>query len=536
MIATPCAKRTGCRRIVESTWTRRVKVAIWINIRLILPRGPANAMHRAGVTRVLVLGALIMQLAVLLAYSYRLYSHFDLTMDFAVFHQAWYEIAHGNLNPENTIFYRYPYTGYPFWRNHFELVMWPLALSGVLFSHSMILLAAQDVGIVGTEFLVLEWIGDIVASHEQRAGTSKSYILIGSLLSLLVNPWIYETASFDFHFETLAAPFLVLAARALWNRRFVQAWSWAGICLLFGGVVATYVVGLGISGMLSNRTRRAAWVLLAMGMGWLGMVVGIGGEMGSNLASSYGYLAHLTDPRGIGAILWGIVTHPGTVVHVLAQRRQALWQFIISEGGFGAVAPWGVGVTAAVLLANGLNVSPNFLSAAASFQNFVVFPFVLVGSVTVVLEVMRRGGSRLGLGIGVFLLGAAFMMDRSVLPGVPSEWLLVNNQAAYQLMRIHNRVPPQTEVIASQGVIGRFAGRPFAFAQFMPNQQFPVLSHDILFVLVPRQGIEAVSPSATMAVVTALKHKLHAKEVVAQAGVYAFEWRPPRGVKWIALP
>lgn len=493
-------------------------------------------MRRAGGARVIVAGALILQLGALLAYSYRLYSHFDLTMDFAVFHQAWYEIAHGNLNPKDTIFYRYPYTGYPFWRNHFELVMWPLALTGILFGHSMILLVAQDVAIVGTEYFVLEWIRDIVADHPQRVGTAKTYILIGSLLSLLANPWIYETASFDFHFEAVAAPFLVLAARALWNRRFVQAWLWAGLCLLFGGVVATYVVGLGFSAMFSKRTRRAAWVLMAMGMGWLGIVVGIGGETGSNLASSYGYLAHLADPRGIGPILWGIVAHPGTVVHVLAQRRQALWQFIISEGGIGAVAPWGVGVAAAVLLANGLNVSPNFLSAAASFQNFVVFPFVLVGSVATVLAVMRHGGRRLGLGIGVVLLVAAFMMDRAVLPGVPSEWLLVNSQAANQLMRIHNMVPPQAEVIASQGVIGRFAGRTFAFAQFMPSQQFPVRARDIFFVLVPRQGIESVSPTAAMAVVTALKQKLHAKEVAAQAGVYAFEWRPPRGVKGIALP
>ena len=39
---------------------------------------------------------------------------------------------------------------------------------------------------------------------------------LGTLVILLANPWTYETIAFDFHFEPLAALFVVLAGRDLW--------------------------------------------------------------------------------------------------------------------------------------------------------------------------------------------------------------------------------------------------------------------------------------------------------------------------------
>src|ERR1700730_10955836 len=63
-----------------------------------------------------------LQLAFFLAWSTIAYRRFTLTFDFAVYHQAWFLIAHGNLDPYNTM------QGIPFWRTHSEFLLWPLAL------------------------------------------------------------------------------------------------------------------------------------------------------------------------------------------------------------------------------------------------------------------------------------------------------------------------------------------------------------------------------------------------------------------------
>jgi hypothetical protein len=54
-------------------------------------------------------------------WSSLLYHRFALTPDFAQYQQAWYLIAHGHLNPYDTV------GNFPFWQNHGEFIMWPLA-------------------------------------------------------------------------------------------------------------------------------------------------------------------------------------------------------------------------------------------------------------------------------------------------------------------------------------------------------------------------------------------------------------------------
>src|ERR1700685_1532113 len=67
-------------------------------------------------------GILGLQLALALAWSTVQYDRFALTFDFTIFHQAWYLIAHGDLNPWSTIKLSY------FWQDHSEFIMWPVAL------------------------------------------------------------------------------------------------------------------------------------------------------------------------------------------------------------------------------------------------------------------------------------------------------------------------------------------------------------------------------------------------------------------------
>jgi len=100
------------------------------------PAGPLRRVRRIGYV---VLG---FQLAGFLVWSTILYRRFALTWDFSAYHQAWYLIAHGNLDPYNSI------ERMPFWRNDSEFAVWPLAPFYWLWPHDMLLLWLQDFGVV----------------------------------------------------------------------------------------------------------------------------------------------------------------------------------------------------------------------------------------------------------------------------------------------------------------------------------------------------------------------------------------------------
>ena len=77
----------------------------------------------ASMRRVRRIGLLLLALkfAGFCAWSSLLYHRFSLTPDFAQYQQAWYLIAHGHLNPYDTV------GNFAFWQNHGEFIMWPLA-------------------------------------------------------------------------------------------------------------------------------------------------------------------------------------------------------------------------------------------------------------------------------------------------------------------------------------------------------------------------------------------------------------------------
>ena len=60
------------------------------------------------VARRVGVGLLAVQLVVMVALSIALYRRFDLTQDYAQYAQAWYAIAHGHLNPYDSVFH-YPF-------------------------------------------------------------------------------------------------------------------------------------------------------------------------------------------------------------------------------------------------------------------------------------------------------------------------------------------------------------------------------------------------------------------------------------------
>jgi hypothetical protein len=87
------------------------------------------------------------------------------------------------------------------------------------------------------------------------------------------------------------------------------------------------------------------------------------------------------------------------------------------------------------------------------------------------------------------------------------------------------QIPENAEVIVSQGVAGGFGARPLVYAVQEPGA-VPVRAKDVFVVLVPAAGIESLPETSAWAVAAALASTPHARLVVAQNGVWAFEWHP----------
>ena len=203
------------------------------------------------------LAAFGVQFILLLLHSWYLWDHFDLTADFGAYSQAWQQIATGHLNPYDTTYaWYYPHYGYPFYQSDLELIMWPLALLYWVWPHAIDLLIVQDLALAGAGLVAYRWVLEHLATH----APSRRFALAvsGCVLAVLVlQPWTYWAASYDYHSEPLATFFALLAGRDLWAGR-RRGWVWIALVLMCGNVATSYIVALGIAAIISGRRRWRA--------------------------------------------------------------------------------------------------------------------------------------------------------------------------------------------------------------------------------------------------------------------------------------
>jgi len=258
-----------------------------------------------------------LKLAGFLAWSTILYRHFSLTPDFAQYQQAWYLIAHGDLNPYDSV------GNFAFWQNHAEFIMWPLALLYWIFPNGVLLLWLQDTCVVVAELVAFVWLCEIALRH--RGGRDAQWLAGAGLVLLAVNPWSWWAVSFDFHSECVAVPFVALLGWDLANGR-RRAWAWAVILLACGDVAGTYVFGLGLGLVIIGRGWRRRGALLALlGVGGLLFITVIHGNEGSGHGlQAYDYLAGpgYQHSNGMAGLVAGVATHP---LKVLATTCGATW-------------------------------------------------------------------------------------------------------------------------------------------------------------------------------------------------------------------
>ena len=475
-------------------------------------------------------------------WSYHLWSHFDLTTDFATFTQAFQQIGTGHLDPRLTTFpYDYPNYGYPFWQSHLELVLWPLSLLYPLGHSSFELLVVQDLALAASGLVALRWGLDLLARGWPHRGWSGPAIGTVLLAVLVLNPWVYWTASFDFHVQPIATLCILLAGRDIWNGRRRALW-WVAATLLCGDVATTYVLALGISALLASKaTRRWGVGLVATSLVWFAVVLLVGSGKGSTLSSSYGYLAQGTVSGGlIGllAIAAGTLTHPAAPLRTVHERLGEILKYPAAMGYVGVVSAIGLPMTAIVLGANALTASPVFVGSVASFQSLVVVLFLAVGLVEVCTWL--AGGGRLGLAVaGVAVTGVLVVALGTSLFWIPKVRSIstVSTSAASTLDRTLAATPADAEVVAANGVIGRFGGRQHVYPLLTIDrgQTVPVEAAQVVFVFTDA-GTELTSPGRNAADQRYVATTLHATELAEGGGVTTYLWRPPASARSITLP
>jgi uncharacterized membrane protein len=479
-----------------------------------------------------------LQLLAMFAFSDEQYSRFTLTNDFAEYSQAWWAIAHGNLNPYIGVL------GVPFWKNNGEFAMWPLALLFHIDPRPVTLLWVQDLAAVATEAVAFTWIKKVVerAGHRLPNGAGPMLVL-GAAVVLVADPWVYETIAFDFHFEPIAAFFTLLVAYDLWAGRSRRMWLWVALALASTGLAGLLLVGVGISGVLAGRTTRRIGVLIAaVGAGWflLLSVVGGIGLSGATLDQSYGYLVGPHQGRiGPLDVIAGALGHPSAVVHAIGVNGFVVVSFLVVFGVIGVFSPWGLGMSVVVLVPVLLDEGGHLARYGAAFQSWPAMPFVLIGSVMVVVGLIQKGGTaRRVAKITVALWAAVLIAFASVaLPGLPRAWLWTSPSAAAELAHIEPEIPADAEVVVSVPVMGRFADRDAIYGFEKDHQTFPVTRPLVVFVFSPYQSFQKqLSRGGITAATGYVEHRLGAHLLGARSGVHAFAWTPPSGTTHVTLP
>jgi Predicted membrane protein (DUF2079) len=501
--------------------------------RIAASMGVGGGASLRGWRRLKLAGAVVMGLwfCGLAVFSATLYHRAFLGEDFATYNQAWSLIGTGHLNPFDTIY------GFPFVKADFELILWPLALLHLVTSQSIVLLFVQDLALAATGLVAYLWIIEYLQRKEVSVRTA-IVAAIAVLALTIANPGIYDTLRFDVHMEPIAALFLVLAGRDFWRGRIRRAWVWSALVLLCGSFAAIALFGLGLSALLAGkRTRRSGVLLLVTSLGWLALISLLGADRGSGLYL-YAYLAgrsSLSGPGGIAVLLGGIVTHPWRVIDHVYHRLGAMYALVRPVGIVGLASAWGFGVPFVVLATNALNSRSDFLDS--SFQNCAVFPFVTVGTVMVLVWLAERVrlGWVISLVVAIAVTGQALSYGYSRPPTIV-RWAVEQVPAgpAAQLRTVLSEVPPGAEVFSTLAVMGRFCNREYCY-WFAPDGPRPVTSRDVVFVFATDNETET-TPAGSAYAISYVRDQLHARTLVDQQGIVAFEWHPPRGVHQVTLP
>ncbi len=457
------------------------------------------------------LGLLGLQLVGMLVFSTIQYQRFNLTNDFAADSQAWTLIAHGDLSPFVSAW------GLPFWRNDFELLMWPLAPLYWLFPHAVVLLWLEDLAVVGGGLVALTWARDsITRPGEGQRDVAWVLALVAALL--LIVPWSWFTIGFDFHFEVFATVFALLAARDMWAGRYRSLILWVPLTLLSCAAPgALLVIAVGLAAFMGRRSARAVAVAVVLaGCGWLFLASGLGAMNFARipLSSMYGYLSgHPIGDLSIAGAVEGFVLHPWRAGEMLGSHIGYVAAYL-AAGVIGLRSRWGLVPALLVLLPSALNANINFIHFGQAFQSWPAVLFLVVGTGMVFKELTARTDipRKLPPIFGACTLALAATVAGLYVGLIPPYITRVSPATAQALAEASREIPFGREVVVSQGVIGRFAAGRIAYPYWAEGspERYGVTGQPIFFVLVPHLGKGDGSAAETRRAIGYVGSGLHA--------------------------
>ena len=483
------------------------------------------------------MAALIVQFIVFLKFSNIEAAHFNLEQDFSQFGQAWYLIAHGHWNAFLTI------KGRDFYKDHSAFFFYGFAPLWYIWPHTETLMWVQDFFCFVAEAAAFKWMCEFIfATKEFVIRTRQVTFMVGLGASLLFfNPFIFWTIANDFHTEVFSVTFLMLAARAFYHEKKI-AWVWLLGVVSTGNVGDTYVVGLALSMILVGQHMwKYAVGALVVAFAGTEFSTLIGGDRGSDFAG-YAYIGQIPGaekPNSAAQVAKLIVKNPFGVVAKLWSHSLAGFVDVSVPGLLGIVSPWVVGVIAVAMVENGVNAWP-ILTPSYSFQNYIEFIFVPVGTIMVAVRVLlsHRAWARKAMKVGlaaivIWMAGWALIW----LPETPSRWITDPSSSAHILAEIQASIPQGDEVVSSQGVIGNFSTRQYAYFVGINkgNLHIRVETPVIYFIITPNIGIELQTVSDAYRMMTAMEQVPGMQLVRNIDGVYEFRWQVPPTYRKLVL-
>ena len=379
----------------------------------------------------------------LIAWSSYQAHRFALGLDFSIYNQGTWLIAHGHLDPWSSI------DGYSFVRDHFTILTWPLSIPYSIYPHPIALLVLQDLASVGAGLVAIRWILEILEFRMQTTSGALevevvAVIVCVALLAIVINPWIWQADAFDFHMEAFSALLIVLATRDFWLHRPRRALMWCGLTLLSSDLGGLLVIGIAVSVLVAaSGFRRWGAAALALGVAWTGAVHGLGFANGSNLAgySSLVSTSPKTGPVSMFELARALTLHPTRIYDAVKAKSGLVYENAIPTGFLGLVNPWTFGVTLVVLLSTALISQSIFLQSG--FQCMPAYALGLVGTVLTVVAILVHGQPRsnrtmrrgIAAAVGVLVLSQVIGLAVVMLPRTSSNWVRISSRPGQHLER-----------------------------------------------------------------------------------------------------
>jgi predicted membrane protein DUF2079 len=471
----------------------------------------------------------------MIGFSVLEYSRFALTQDFGAFNQVFHQVSHGDLNPADTIDHVAHY-----WQVHLELYLWLIAPIGAVFNSALTLCVLQDLAGIVACAIAWRWMLTILYAGRTELPQRRTLALC-SLALLIFNPWIYWSYAFDFHSEPIAVAFLIASGYAFFQGRTRTGLILAVFVLFVGDVASTYLAGLGLTIVIaSRRNRPIGLALIVAGIFWLEFSHRVGAGVMSAFNITYGYLIYGYFPGfdpgipklTVRDLLLGLIAHPFNAVYALRDKFVDIYANLSPIGFIGIFSPWSIGLALVVLAENQLAYA--FTYSQPNFQAIVMYLFGTVGF-TWFLAVIARFGGRAAAGVAIAASVNTFVWYAVWMPQLEPHWIRTSAAAAVTARSIEDQIAPQDEVVASHGLIGRFANRAFVYSLW----SLPVVPRDadtVQFVIAPYEGINVESVNKSLASLDVLVREYGAIVRLHENGVWWLTINLAQSATDFALP